>query len=107
MTVELVEDEVLKLESADLLKLELLRTKAALLTESSARRALQAEKLEREAAIKALELRNEKKIIDLKQKGAKADFDTFLTELGEKYSVDLRQATYDDETGIIYQLEDD
>lgn len=96
-------DEARKLDHVELLRLELLRTKIALHAEASMRRALQADKLERDAYLKALEARNECKVIDLRKSEAQAELDAVLATLSEKYGIDLTQSTYDDETGIIYE----
>jgi ribosomal protein S12 methylthiotransferase accessory factor YcaO len=109
MTAALAEvmGDVKKLEPLELLRLELLQTRISLHAEATTNRMLKAEKIERDAFLKALELRNEGKAIGRRKAETESELSDLLTELSEKYGLDLRKATYDDVTGIICELAED
>jgi hypothetical protein len=100
-----MEEDAKKLDTTDLLQMELLRTQVSLHAEASQLRVLKAERAERDAFLKALEFRNEKKVIDHKKAQAQAELSDLIDVLSEKYGLDLKKATYDDKTGVIYDLE--
>ncbi len=94
-------EEILTMSLEDMNKVELLRTKLSLFTESIKIRDLQKEKLEWESAARTATLTQEKFSLESKLQSLKGQLTSLLEDLSPKYGVDLKKCSYDDATGVI------
>ena len=96
-----------KLTRCDLLELALLHAKIALCVEAVQQRATRLVVAELQAAAQVRELRQEAAAIEQRKLGTERELSKLVEQLSDKYGVDLAVRSYDDETGMIDELDDD
>ena len=97
----------MKLKTRDLLKLELLKTKISLCAEAAQHRSCRVRVMELETAIKVRELNQEHSVIKIRKNSVEKELEDLVHLLSDKYGIDLKDRSYDDETGEIIPLGDD
>lgn len=98
-------DEVIRMSSEDMARVDLARTKLALIMESVKVRDLQKERLEWESQARTAKLTQEKFSLESQQVKLQGELELLLDELSPKYNMDLKKCAYDDE-GVIRKIED-
>ena len=94
------------LEEVDLLKIELLRVKAEEQKQIGMKLHLNATQVEFNSNLTVRAMRNDAMAAEREAVEFKRAQEKLFIELGPKYGVDFKAATYDDETGIITIFEE-
>ena len=97
----------MKLTRCDLLELALMHAKIALCVEAVQQRATRLVVVELQAAAQVRELRQEAAAIEQRKLGIERKLSELVEKLSDKYGVDLATRSYDDDTGVIDELDDD